>query len=275
MTGSDRFRMKKLHEEITLYDGGGCGFTRKALEWKPSSQAFQANISVEKRWSSGVRWMCSASFTLDSPDLLALSITLVSCHRIGWCSLASSRMHAGKERRRSMHQGWIWGGGGAIRAIPPPPPPPPRFYNNLAPAWIVKQQGSCSACSAPKRQCRGVEVSSSNLRQYFMGTKYSSVALSLPSFFFWIRHWNQHFNRDLELPGCWVWSHAHHHRSDRYWVFLFYPEWASCFLGVHPEPVIHHALRHLSKRLYVTSLRVIFQLSSEEGLGNRPKRRMR
>ena len=33
-----------------------------------------------KRWSLGVRWMCSASFTLNSPYLL------VSCHRIGWCS---------------------------------------------------------------------------------------------------------------------------------------------------------------------------------------------
>ena len=83
------------------------------------------------------------------------------------------------------------GGGVATRAKipPPPPPPPPPLKNNLTQlhancqieARIAKQgdeetvYSSCSACSVPKRQCQGMEISSSN------------VAQSLPPFlFFWI-----------------------------------------------------------------------------------------
>ena len=66
-------------------EGSGCGFTRKVLRVETQQPGSSRPTSRLKRSSSGVRWMCRASFTLNSPDLLALSITLISCHRIGWC----------------------------------------------------------------------------------------------------------------------------------------------------------------------------------------------
>ena len=92
-----------------------------------------------------------------------------------------------KKASTQYFQGWFFfcffffggggGGGGAIRAKAAPPLKIKSCACVRLTVRLSSKQGdeetssSCSACSAPKRQCQGVEVSSSNLRQYFMGAK--------------------------------------------------------------------------------------------------------
>ena len=73
MTGSDRLRMKKplkKHEAHSWKkggkpftdqtDGGGRGFTHKVLRVETQQPGSSRPTSRLKRWSSGVRWICSA-----------------------------------------------------------------------------------------------------------------------------------------------------------------------------------------------------------------------
>ena len=61
--------MEKKGEPFTdQTDGGGCGFMLKALRVETQQPGSSRPTS---QLTSSVRWMCSASFTLNSPNLLA------------------------------------------------------------------------------------------------------------------------------------------------------------------------------------------------------------
>ena len=111
-----------------------------------------------------------------------IMVLLYSAH----CSFSRSGLYLVQTLRMALAMqrgvgGGGGGGGGAIRAIAQPPPPPTpslkiilRMHETslvCSSKRMMKRQStsSCSARSAPKRQCQGVEVSSFEPEEVFHG----------------------------------------------------------------------------------------------------------